>query len=365
MKKSGINILIAIALSVSAFAACSDWTETEALNYELNSSAGTNHGDAYYENLRKYKASKHTLAFGWYSDWTGTGTQMTSQLMGLPDSMDLISMWGNWHGLSPEKKEDLRKVREIKGTKVMMCFVIDHVGAQTTPPEIESTLTVDGVKYNTLAEARAAYWGWYQDTDNHADGQPHYGDSSPEGIEKALRKYARSILDTVRMYNWDGFDFDLEPGSYGGNISLYSERVSIVVDELSKELGPQSGTGKLLCIDGVPEFIPGADCKKLDYFILQAYTDRNYMGIDMRIDELFKKFEPHMSREEIVGKTILCANFEDYGSTGGGSYVDRDGIVTYSGVDAKIGGFGAFRIGFDPGYRFIREAIGVANPVIK
>lgn len=79
--------------------------------------------------------------------------------------------------------------------------------------------------------------------------------------------------------------------------------------------------------------------------------------------------------EEIVSKTILCANFESYGSTGGGTLINRDGITTtkvagyaaysYPGVDAKIGGFGAYRIGFDPGYQYTRQAIGVANPVIK
>lgn len=373
--KSAINILIAIVLGAMTFASCNEWTETEALNYETNGGVGSSHGDAYYANLREYKKSDHTIAFGWFSDWTGTGTQMTSQLMGLPDSMDLVSMWGNWNNLSPEKKEDLRKVRELKGTKVMMCFIIDHIGAQTTPPEIEETLTVDGETYQSIAEARAAFWGWYQDSESYWEGSPHYGDSSPEGIEKAIRKYARSILDTVRKYQWDGFDFDLEPSSYGGNISKYPDRISILLDELSKELGPQSGTGKLLCVDGAPETVKGKDSEKLDYFIFQAYGDSGYEAIDQRIDKLFSQFRGYMSQEEIVHKTILCANFESYGSTGGGNLVDRDGIIaprivsyaaySYPGVDAKIGGFGAYRIGFDPGYQYTRQAIGVANPVIK
>ncbi len=113
MKKIIKTGLIAL-LVIPAFVRCSDWTEAEALDYDPNKTE-SNHGEAYYANLRDYKLRKdHPVAFAWYSDWTGVGTDMNAQLMGMPDSMDFVSMWGNWYGLSDEKKEDLRKVQQIR-----------------------------------------------------------------------------------------------------------------------------------------------------------------------------------------------------------------------------------------------------------
>lgn len=371
--KGKIRESFAALLVVLTLAGCGEWTDAEALDYETHGIAGTPHNEAYYANLREYKRNKrHPVAFGWYSDWSGVGTQMTSQLMGLPDSMDFVSMWGNWHGLTPEKKEDLRRVQQIKGTKVLMCFIIDDIGAQTTPPEIEETLTVDGTKYATVGEARAAFWGWYHNT---STGEI-FGDNTPEGMDRAIRKYAGSLLDTIRKYGWDGFDFDLEPGfGHGGNIASYPDRIHIVLDELSKELGPLSGTDKLLCVDGEPYLLQGEDALKCDWFLIQAYEDTDDSQIDGRMQRLFSAFSGYLTQEEVLSKTVLCSNFESYGSIGGPSYTTRDGEQTnqltgyakyyHPDVNGRIGGVGAFRMGFDTNYRYMRAAIGVLNPVAK
>lgn len=373
MKKIIKTGLIAL-LVVPAFIRCSDWTETEALNYDPNLTT-SNHGEPYYANLREYKMQKdHPVAFAWYSDWTGVGTDMSAQLMGLPDSMDFVSMWGNWYGLNDEKKEDLRKVQQIKGTRVLMCFIVDNIGAQTTPSSLYESLTVNGVTYETQAEAFGAFWGWYMDN----DGTVHKGDSNlsdEEAMDQAIRKYAHSLLDTINKYGWDGFDLDLEPHyGHGGNLASYPDRLSILLDELSKYLGPKSGTKKMLCVDGEPEWLNGKDGELLDYFILQAYNDTSVTSIDSRLNALFNTYEGIMSREEIIGMTILTSNFESYGSTGGPTFRERDGSITnqlsgyarysYPGLDAQIGGIGAFRIVFDTNYQYLRKAIGIMNPAI-
>lgn len=373
--KNIIKIGLIVLLVIPAFIRCSDWTEPEALNYD-GSLTGSSHGDDYYAWLRSYKAQKdHPVAFAWYSDWTGVGTDMSSQLMGLPDSMDFVSMWGNWYGLSEEKKEDLRKVQQIKGTRVLMCFIVDHIGAQTTPSELRETLTVNGVQYTTEAEALGAFWGWYEDTSTNTVYKADPNLSDAEAMDQAIRKYAHSLLDTINKYNWDGFDLDLEPHyGHGGNIASYPDRLSILLDELSKYLGPKSGTAKMLCVDGEPDWLNGQDGALLDYFILQAYYDESVASIDARLDALFSTYGEHMSREAIVGMTILTSNFESFGSTGGPTFLQRDGSTTnqlsgyaaysYPGIDATIGGIGAFRIGFDANYQYLRKAIGIMNPAI-
>lgn len=372
------NILAAVSIVAFVsfvFIRCSDWTEAEALQFERSLTESI-HGDAnstYYKNLRAYKADKnHTVCFGWFSDWTGIGVDAGGKLMGMPDSIDFVSMWGNWHSLSPEKAEDFRKVKTIKGTRVMICFIIANIGDQTTPSSVRNDRMVDGVKYNTEAEALAAFWGWYGG----------YGDNTPEGIEKAVRKYARSIMDTIAKYDWDGFDFDLEP-SYGspGNIASYKDRIGFVIDEMSKEMGPESGTGKLLCVDGQPYDISAESAKKLDYFILQAYYDASYYLTDNRVNTMINAFRSIMTPEEIVSKIILTCDFESGASQGGtrsGWYSDRNGnqvpqihgyaTYKYPGVNARIGGFGAYRFGFDysngNNYMYIRKGIQLANPAL-
>ena len=374
MKKIIKTGLIAL-LVIPAFVRCSDWTEAEALDYDPNKTE-SNHGEAHYANLRDYKLRKdHPVAFAWYSDWTGVGTDMSSQLMGMPDSMDFVSMWGNWYGLSDEKKEDLRKVQQIKGTRVLMCFIVDDIGAQTTPPAISESLTVNGVQYETRGEALGAFWGWYQEGYSGTVYKSDPNLSDEEAMDKAIRKYAQSLLDTINKYNWDGFDLDLEPHyGHGGNLASYPDRLSILLNELSKELGPQSGTSKMLCVDGEPEWLNGEDGKLLDYFILQAYNDSSVSSIDSRINSLLATYQEHMTPEQIVGMTILTSNFESYGSTGGPTFRQRDGSTTnqlsgyaaysYPGVDARIGGIGAFRIVFDTNYQYLRKAIGIMNPAI-
>lgn len=374
MKKIIKTGLIAL-LVIPAFVRCSDWTEVEALDYDPNKTE-SNHGEAYYANLRDYKLRKdHPVAFAWYSDWTGVGTDMSSQLMGMPDSMDFVSMWGNWYGLSDEKKEDLRKVQQIKGTRVLMCFIVDDIGAQTTPQAISEDLTVDGVKYETRGEALGAFWGWYEDgyTGTVYKSDPNLSDE--EAMDKAIRKYANSLIDTINKYNWDGFDLDLEP-HYGspGNIASHPDRLSILLNELSKHMGPQSGTKRMLCVDGEPEWLNGKDGLLLDYFILQAYNDTSVSSIDSRINSLLTTYRDYMTPEQIVGMTILTSNFESYGSTGGPTFRQRDGSTTnqlsgyaaysYPGVDTRIGGIGAFRIVFDTNYQYLRKAIGILNPAI-
>ena len=227
-------------------------------------------GEDYYKALREYKKSDHPIVFGWYSEWTGTGTNMNNQLRGIPDSMDIVSLWGGAFNLTEAQKSDLKEVREKKGLRVLYCRIITNIGGGHTPAEVENDYIVDGVEYKSKDEAMAAYWGWYGD----------YGDTSAEGIEKAIRKYARVITDSINKYDYDGFDIDFEP-NYGnsGNLSSYSDRMHIFLDELSKELGPKSGTGRILMVDGEPQTLKPESGPLLDYYVVQAYyctADKGY-----------------------------------------------------------------------------------------
>ena len=40
------------------------------------------------------------VAFGWYSGWNAEGAFMKTSLAGIPDSMDIVSIWDNGLDLS-------------------------------------------------------------------------------------------------------------------------------------------------------------------------------------------------------------------------------------------------------------------------
>ena len=54
----------------------------------------------------------------------GWETSVNNQLRGVPDSMDIISLWGNFDNLTQEQLSDLNEVREKKGTRVIVCSII-------------------------------------------------------------------------------------------------------------------------------------------------------------------------------------------------------------------------------------------------
>ena len=359
------------SVAVLVFVQCSDWTEMEN---KFTEPVNINSED-YYRALREYKKTDHPICFGWYSDWSGTGDNMNNQLRGIPDSMDLVSLWGGAFNLTEAQKSDLKEVREKKGTRILYCQHIMDIGRSMTPASVENDHIVDGVQYNSYEEAMAAYWGWYA-TGNHPTYNNHYGDGSPEGIEAAIRKYAQVIADSVNKYDYDGFDIDYEPNwGYPGNISSHPERMHILLDELSKNFGPKSGTGRILMVDGEPQTLNTESGGLLDYYVIQAYYSPGDTDLDTRFNKLLAKFGSIEDEATILRKTVWCEDFERHKSYGGPQFTTRDGVTTYSlkgmsmyyrpGVDARIGGVGAYRFNLCRpvnDYFFMREVIQVMNP---
>ena len=105
-------LLIGVTLVISA---CDDWTEMEVKNPEKL--VGSINSDEYYENLRAYKKSDHSVTFGWFGNWTGKGASLENCMAGLPDSVDFVSMWGGWKAPTEAMLQDLRVVQQKKGQR--------------------------------------------------------------------------------------------------------------------------------------------------------------------------------------------------------------------------------------------------------
>ena len=242
-----------VALLGGIFWGCSDWTEVESKDF-FNPPT-----DSYYEALREYKKSDHEISFGWFGNWTGVGASLVNSMRGIPDSVDLVSIWGNWKNITPDQDADLRFCQKVKGTKFLLCFIVHNLGDQLTP------------EGQTIQE----YWGWEGELipDRPYQRWEMIDTEVTPDQETIIRKYAKQIIDTIAKYNYDGFDIDYEPNYQGkwGSLANYPKRMSVFIDELSKYLGPKSGGEKILVIDGEPQSMPSERGECMNYFIVQAY----------------------------------------------------------------------------------------------
>lgn len=375
MKKKILNMGV-LAFAAALLVGCSKWTDVEPNNYFEP------RPDEYYQQLREWKKTDHSVTFGWFGNWTGQGASPVNCLMGMPDSVDFVSMWGNWYGLSPEKWADKREVKSKKGTRVTMCFIVANCGDQTTPQSVRDNWQANG--YDSEDEAVKDFWGWV--------------DGDQAAIDAAIAKYAKSIVDTIDKYEWDGFDFDYE-ANYGasgniagpylgdsGNPETNRQRTNFLtfIKELGKYLGPKSGTDRLLVIDGEPQNMHPDARDYFDYYIIQAYACSSYWNLDSRYNKLLQGLEAtedEALKQMVTEKLIWCENFESYASDGGVTHTTRDGqtvnslkgmAMWESQYGYRKGGVGTYHMEYEYSlsghtieYPYLREASAIMNPPMK
>ncbi len=341
--KNIFKLLLILAGLSLGFAACD--TDVELKNpANLTDAQRT---QEYYEQLRAYKQTDHPVAFGWFGNWVGAGASLENSLRGLPDSVDFVSIWGNWSNLSEAKKADLNYVQTVKGTRALLCFIVQNIGDQLTPS-------------GTTAEE---FWGT--------------GD-------EAIEKYANAICDTIEKYGYDGFDYDYEPNyGHSGNISGKKEAEKVFINTLAKRIGPKSGTQKMLVIDGEPQTINSELGPCFNYFIVQAYECSGDANLDSRLMSTINNFKGVLTAQEVAKKYIVTENFENHAAAGGVNFTDRNGNTMMSlegmarwqpiidGSKAQKGGVGTYHMEYEynagkqPSYPALRSAIQIMNPSVK
>ena len=65
--KKNIWALAAALLFATAFTNCSDWTEVEAEKKVEYGNTETSRPESYYQALREWKKTDHSISFGWFS----------------------------------------------------------------------------------------------------------------------------------------------------------------------------------------------------------------------------------------------------------------------------------------------------------
>ena len=180
--------------------------------------------------MRDYKKSDHSIAWGWFADYTQS-TSLATRFLGLPDSLDICSLWGgipsddsthvDTHYL-PEVYREMKYVQEVKGTKLVVPTIIRI----RTRPEF----------YDSI---------WVKQNDPQA----------------AMRAYAQDLLRPIFENGLDGIDMDYEPEGdplSGSNLDYFVEYVGQFVGPMASPDNtftyPDGFTIKgnpemLLCID--------------------------------------------------------------------------------------------------------------------
>lgn len=323
----------------------------------------------YYEEVREYRKKERVIGFGWFGNWTAIGNDPMSYLKMLPDSVDMVSLWGSGTGdLSEAQKLDLKFFQEVKGGKAMICWIVQDTGDQMTPRIAKPDGTLKS-------------------------GKEHWLDSIGRGDKvKAAEAYADAIADRIMEYGFDGFDIDFEPG-YG-----HHSRWSGIAEEY-KPIGPNAGQNqvmhgfikrlydrfkeaeakdgkhRIIAFDGEPDYLTNETAKMVDYFIFQAYWERSTASVLHKISKV-----NHLDNYQ--RKTIITVEFEQNWRTGGvegyrsAKYPElygKDGaqLFDYATLDfdngVRIGGIGAYHMEYDKKdtpYKFMRAALHRANKEI-
>ncbi|GIZ16004.1 glycoside hydrolase family 18 [Capnocytophaga catalasegens] len=359
-----IQKIVLITSLLSLFlTSCSDWTKEEL--EEIDHIGGNNNmlnieeSAAFFKDLRDWKAMAENygrpVSFGWFSNWAPAGAVRKGYLSTLPDSIDIVSMWSGPFNMNEAKKNDKAYIQKVKGTKVLVCYILHNIGTGINPPHIAENIKKENSGLSEaeinkkITKAHEEYWGFksgIRGTDDHTE---------------AIRKYARVLVDSIVKNDYDGLDIDWEPSGAGdgdGNLKNdyhdAGKYLHILVEELGKYLGPKAtiNTGKrrYLLVDGELWNVSKESVPYFDYYVSQAYGDRHLEG---RVTETQNYYQEYYDTR----KHIFTENFESY-SQSGGALLDQ---AIFNSKKGAKGGVGSYRMDNDydnkPDYKWTRKAI--------
>lgn len=325
-----MKYIMPLLLIACMFASCDNDVENATVV------APTTYGPQYYKNLRDYKKSDHSIAWGWFADYTQS-TSLATRFLGLPDSLDICSLWGgipsddsthvDTHYL-PEVYREMKYIQEVKGTKLVVPTIIRI----RTRPEF----------YDSI---------WVKQNDPQA----------------AMRAYAQDLLRPIFENGLDGIDMDYEPEGdplSGGNLDYFVEYVGQFVGPMASPDStftyPDGYTIKgnpnmLLCIDYFGS-APGSNTNKYTNW----YVNQTYGGGPGRVPFSGCPTEKVVYTENVGDnwKAAECGQLLNY--------------ARYQPSTGRKGGFGAFFMHRDyintgygcSNYANIRHGIQIQNPAI-
>ena len=304
--------------------------------------------DLYYQAIRDYKKSDHKIVYGWFSGWTATEGVDRSFLTNVPDSVDIVALWGGIGAFDENdpRYEDLRIAQQVKGLKVVLCW-------QTS----DSGLGLEG-KIAGFNERNPGL----------------------NSVEKA-RAYAKELTAFIKKHNLNGYDIDWEPtvGNHGGGChNLYqncedwtqnSLPIRTFIEEMGKTFGPKQteeydprGTGTLFLFDGQIEHMSRNFGDLGDYF--NYFVNQNYDTIGPNHE--VTSYVVNSIKGWDWKKYIQADEFEKNAADAGVCGKDGDKLCAYRKAENVVakdyGGWAAYHIELDKDYIHTKKVIQIMNP---
>lgn len=311
--------LFAFAILGHMVTSCDTDTEAEMIQKPYT------YSELYYQNLRDYKSSDHSIAWGWFADYSQSHS-LALRFLGLPDSLDVCSLWG---GLPQDDAvwEELRFVQKVKGTK-MVCPTIIRIE--------------DKVAYGDQE-----FYQLFQDSYDSLKGTE---EDRLVMRHKALEMYADYLMDPIFKNELDGIDLDYEPEGdrlSGDNMIYFCRYIGAKIGPLSEN------KDKLFCIDFYRSYPPNECVQYANYLVNQTYGG-----------------SPGILGSFPVEKCVYTENVGDNWQAS-----EAGKLLTYARwqpASGRKGGFGAFYMHRDYNiakdnqypYKRFREGIQIQNPAI-
>lgn len=322
--------------------------------------------DQYFENIREFKKSKHTMSYVYYAAWAPleglTGykdpASWGERIVGLPDSLDICNLWMGYPSPDPKSSSyapvayaDMKYAQEKLGTR----FVL-HGDASTTRDVIYK-----GDTLNILD----LYTAWKSG-----------GEEAP--FRQALKNHADLMIDKINEAGLDGVDVDWEPGN-----NVWRDKTILV--DLMKYLRETLPADKLVILDLFSDVPPAEVNEYIDYQVIQCYTPQ----IGCSAAQVKNFYTTRGINAGIPAKKIIACEQggqTDYALNGGGEWKETSSGATLTTSDGSkmysyegfarhtsengLAGWGVFYVDRNyysakgPYYEF-RRAIQIANPSIR
>lgn len=185
--KQLIKCLMMAVLAVPALSSCSDWTDTESLefDYVLPSEQDPDAYNAYLGLLRNYKQSQHKIMIAKFDNSGDLVSGQSDRLAALPDSIDYVVLQ-EADNLKSLLVQDMNDIRQQKGTRTL--YAISYADALA--------------KYQAILDEEGAA---AQDPEAQADGE---GEEQPEtpAVDRFLEVAAQYVNDRLALYDKYGYD---------------------------------------------------------------------------------------------------------------------------------------------------------------
>lgn len=375
------SIMLATVLAAGAMFSC---TKPEALNLQPE----YKYTEAYYQALRAYKESDHSICYLWFADY-GVPSSPAYRFAGIPDSVDVVSLWGGIPKEGTLDRKEMYEMREKKGTKIVGVKIIRLAHTSYLP---SWALEIEVPSYMNGYGEQKGYHDTYKET---YDERIEAGDSetvaaaaaesaarmagtraliadmnanpvrtlkegstedNPEWVYPEWCIYAgNSIMAEINDNDLDGYDLDYEPEGD----ALSGNRMTTFLQYLSQFIGPASpNPHTILAVDGNQP--PSGTEELCTYWISQSYGrtigEGNFNRSGWKNSQL-----------------IFTENIGDSWKDGG---VMEQQAAFQPSQGGRKGGFGAFHgqrdynttdsgADKDTPYGHLRRAIQLQNPAVK